>query len=91
MYLGFGLITMGLILTLIGVGDKGFKTFELKLLGPSLVFGGFLTLLKLLVNGIRTARMHQKHTHELCKMKESEDDAAKEKLKEDECSSNRAE
>ena len=50
LYLGLGLVTMGLVITLVGVGDKGFTTFELKLLGPGLVScGGVMFLVRLLV------------------------------------------
>ena len=50
LYLGLGLVTMGLVITLVGVGDKGFTTFELKLLGPGLVScGGVMFMVRLLV------------------------------------------
>ena len=50
LYLGLGMVTMGLVITLVGLGDKGFKTFQLKLLGPALVCcGGGLGLVRLLV------------------------------------------
>ena len=50
LYLGFSLVTMGLIITLVGIGEKGFQTFELKLLGPFLVVcGSLLPVIKMLI------------------------------------------
>ena len=37
MYVGLGIAAIGLVITFIGLGDKGFKTLELKLVGPSLI------------------------------------------------------
>ena len=49
LYMGLGMVTVGLVITLVGVGDKGFKTFELKMVGPGLVgCGGFLAVLRIL-------------------------------------------
>ncbi|KAK7080710.1 hypothetical protein SK128_020652 [Halocaridina rubra] len=42
LYVGFGLITLGLILTFVGIGDHGFKSPELRLIGPSLIGCGIL-------------------------------------------------
>ena len=48
---------MGLVITLVGVGDKGFKTFELKLVGPCLVvFGGLLAVMRLLICTVRVTK-----------------------------------
>ena len=37
LYVGLGMVAVGLVITFVGVGDKGFKTVELQLIGPSLV------------------------------------------------------
>ena len=43
------MICIGLVITFVGLGDKGFKTLELKLIGPSLVgCGVFFALLRIL-------------------------------------------
>ena len=49
LYVGLGMICIGLVITFVGLGDKGFKTLELKLVGPSLVGCGiFFALLRIL-------------------------------------------
>jgi len=49
LYVGLGMIAIGLVITFVGVGEKGFKTLELKLIGPSLVgCGVFFALLRIL-------------------------------------------
>ena len=43
------MISIGLIITFVGLGDKGFRTLELKLIGPSLVgCGAFFAILRVL-------------------------------------------
>ena len=43
------MVAIGLVITFVGLGDKGFKTLELKLIGPSLVgCGVFFALLRIL-------------------------------------------
>ena len=37
LYLGLSLSSVGLVIFLVGVGDKGFKSLELQLIGPSLI------------------------------------------------------
>ena len=47
LYLGLGMVAIGLVLTVVGVGEKGFRTVEMKLLGPALlVVGVVLALLR---------------------------------------------
>ena len=42
-------VCIGLVITFVGIGDKGFQTLELKLIGPSLVgCGVFFALLRIL-------------------------------------------
>ena len=49
LFIGMGLIGIGLVTMVVGLGEKGFKTIELKLIGPSLVgCGMFFTLLRIL-------------------------------------------
>ena len=50
LYVGLGMIAVGLVITVVGLGDKGFKAFELKVVGPSIVLcGGLLSCLRILV------------------------------------------
>ena len=50
LYIGIGMICLGLVITMVGLGDKGFRTLELKLVGPSFVgCGVFFTLLRILL------------------------------------------
>ena len=43
------MVAVGLVITFVGVGDKGFKTVELQLIGPSLVGCGLcLALVRIL-------------------------------------------
>jgi len=42
LYLGLGVMALGLVVTVVGSGDKGFQTLELKLVGPSLIVCGVL-------------------------------------------------
>ena len=49
LYIGLCMMAVGLVITFVGLGDKGFKTLELKLIGPSLVgCGMFFALLRIL-------------------------------------------
>ena len=36
------MVAVGLVITFVGLGDKGFKTLELQLVGPSLIGCGFV-------------------------------------------------
>ena len=40
LYVGLGMFTVGLVITVVGLGDKGFKTFELKIVGPGIIICG---------------------------------------------------
>ncbi|XP_042867525.1 uncharacterized protein LOC122250235 isoform X2 [Penaeus japonicus] len=42
LYVGLGLIALGLTITFVGLGEHGFKSPELRLIGPSLIGCGFL-------------------------------------------------
>lgn len=37
LYVGLGTIALGLVIFCTGTGEKGFKTVELRLIGPSLI------------------------------------------------------
>lgn len=37
LYIGFGTIALGLVTVFIGNGEKGFKTVELRLVGPVMI------------------------------------------------------
>ena len=39
------MVAIGLVLTVVGVGEKGFRTLEMKLLGPALLVVGFVSSL----------------------------------------------
>ena len=57
LYLGLGLVAIGLIITFVGLGEKGFKTVELKLVGPVLVVGGVvLVLVRIMLCTVGTSR-----------------------------------
>ena len=50
LFIGMGLMSIGMLTTFVGLGDKGFKTSVLKLLGPCLVlFGTLLVVLRVLL------------------------------------------
>ncbi|XP_073822595.1 uncharacterized protein [Musca autumnalis] len=42
LYVGLGTIALGLVIAFVGTGEKGFKTVELRLIGPSLIGIGFV-------------------------------------------------
>ena len=57
LYLGLGLVDKGLIITFVGLGEKGFRTVELKLVGPVLVVGGvFLVFVRIMLCTVGTSR-----------------------------------
>lgn len=37
LYVGLGTVAIGLVISFVGTGEKGFKTVELRLIGPSLI------------------------------------------------------
>lgn len=37
LYIGLGTIALGLVIAFVGTGEKGFKTVELRLIGPVLI------------------------------------------------------
>lgn len=37
LYFGLGTVALGLVISFVGTGEKGFKTIELRLIGPSLI------------------------------------------------------
>ncbi|XP_059475237.1 uncharacterized protein LOC132196528 isoform X2 [Neocloeon triangulifer] len=47
LYIGLGLVCIGMVISFVGLGEKGFKTAELRLIGPSLLTAGaFFCLLR---------------------------------------------
>ena len=42
LFIGMGLFAIGLVTTFVGLGEKGFKTSELKLVGPCLAGCGIV-------------------------------------------------
>ena len=50
LYVGLGMVVLGLVITVVGLGDKGFQTLELRILGPSIVLcGAMLVGLRMLL------------------------------------------
>ncbi|XP_051858971.1 pneumococcal serine-rich repeat protein isoform X2 [Drosophila albomicans] len=42
LYVGLGTVALGLVIAFVGTGEKGFKTVELRLIGPSLIGLGLI-------------------------------------------------
>lgn len=42
LYVGLGTVALGLVISFVGTGDKGFKTYELRLAGPALIAAGLV-------------------------------------------------
>ena len=42
LYIGLGMMAVGLVITFVGLGEKGFRTTEMQMIGPALVGGGVL-------------------------------------------------
>ena len=50
LYVGLGMVAVGLVITVVGLGDKGFQTLELRIVGPSIVLcGAMLAGLRILL------------------------------------------
>ena len=50
LYCGLGMLMLGLIVTVVGLGDRGFKSRELRMVGPvTILCGSLLTLLRILI------------------------------------------
>ena len=45
LYVGLGTVAIGLIITFVGLGEKGFKTMQLRMIGPILVLTGMVMAL----------------------------------------------
>lgn len=45
LYVGLGTIAIGMVILFVGTGEKGFKTLELRLIGPTLIGSGLLCCL----------------------------------------------
>lgn len=43
LYVGLGTVAIGLVIAFVGTGEKGFKTLELRLIGPTLIGSGVST------------------------------------------------
>jgi len=44
LYIGLGTMAIGLIITFVGIGEKGFKTIQLRLVGPMLILVGVILI-----------------------------------------------
>ena len=40
LYIGLGMVAVGLVITFVGLGEKGFRTTGMQIIGPGLVGGG---------------------------------------------------
>ena len=50
LYVGLGMVAVGLVIMVVGLGDKGFQTLELRIVGPSIVLcGAMLAGLRILL------------------------------------------
>ncbi|XP_069684867.1 uncharacterized protein [Periplaneta americana] len=66
LYVGLGTVAIGLVISFVGTGEKGFKTLELRLIGPTLIGSGLLCCLVrifLCVCPSRCFRRRHKHRH----------------------------
>lgn len=45
LYVGLGTTAIGSVIFFVGTGEKGFRTFELRLIGPTLIVCGLLCCL----------------------------------------------
>lgn len=45
LYIGLGTMCIGMIIAFVGTGEKGFKTIELRLIGPSLIGAGVMIII----------------------------------------------
>lgn len=66
LYVGLGTMAVGTIIAFVGTGEKGFKTLELRLIGPSLVAAGLLTVflrIALCVCPFHCLKHKRKHKH----------------------------
>ncbi|KAK6643332.1 hypothetical protein RUM43_004837 [Polyplax serrata] len=45
LYVGLGTMCVGMVISFVGIGEKGFKTMELRLIGPSLICAGILIII----------------------------------------------
>ena len=45
LYAGLGLLVIGLVILLVGIGEKGYKTVELLLVGPILATVGLVVVI----------------------------------------------
>ena len=55
------MVAVGLVITFVGLGEKGFRTTELQMIGPGLVGGGMLlALLRILFcrRGVGLTHIH---------------------------------
>lgn len=52
LYVGLGTVAIGLVIAFVGTGEKGFKTLELRLIGPTLIGSGV---------GIQDVKLVPKH------------------------------
>jgi hypothetical protein len=59
LYVGLGTIAIGLVIAFVGTGEKGFKTIELRLIGPSLIG-------KLIIKLTKNYPFIQNYIHKSC-------------------------
>ena len=77
--MGLGTVAVGLIITFVGLGEKGFKTIQLKLIGPGLVMCGMvLTMIRII--SCTLPACYDKKTGECEKIKEEANGVIKNNL-----------
>ena len=63
LFIGMGLFAIGLVTTCIGLGERGFKTSELKLVGPCLAGCGIVLAALRVIMCTFPGRPHYKAVH----------------------------
>jgi len=67
LYVGLGTIAIGLVILFVGTGEKGFKTLELRLIGPTLIGSGLLCCLVRVFLCVCPSRCFRRdHKHRKC-------------------------
>ena len=67
LYVGLGTIAIGLVISFVGTGEKGFKTLELRLIGPTLIGSGLLCCLVRVFLCVCPSRCFRRdHKHRKC-------------------------
>lgn len=64
LYVGLGTVALGLVISFVGTGDKGFKTLELRWTGPALIAAGlFFCIIRILLCALPRRCQHPRPRH----------------------------